>query len=88
MAAVEEEAGTSSDSRFGEGLYTGEATRQTYLRVCARARSVAEAGYIAVVDGAFLKRWQRAMFREMAAALGLPFVILAVSAHGATSTWR
>ena len=51
---------------------------------CALARTVVEAGYVAVVDGAFLKRWQRDMFREAAAALGVPFVILAVSAAEAT----
>jgi predicted kinase len=42
------------------------------------------AGCCLVVDGAFLMRWQREMFRQTAAALGLPFVILAVSAAEAT----
>jgi aminoglycoside phosphotransferase family enzyme/predicted kinase len=74
------EPGASSASPVGLGLYTAEGSLQTYLHVCALARSVAEAGYIAVVDGAFLKRWQREMFRETAAAHGLPFAILAVSA--------
>jgi uncharacterized protein len=78
------EAGASSASPVGEGLYTAEGSLQTYMHVCALARSVAEAGYIAVVDGAFLKRWQREMFRETAAAHGLPFAILAVSAPEAT----
>ena len=78
------EPGASSASPVGEGLYTAEGSLQTYMHVCALARSVAEAGYIAVVDGAFLKRWQREMFRETAAAHGLPFAILAVSAPEAT----
>ncbi len=77
-------AGAASGSRIGEGLYTAETGRQTYGQVCALARAVAAAGYIAVVDGAFLKRWQREIFRETAAALGLPFVIVAVSAPEAT----
>jgi aminoglycoside phosphotransferase family enzyme/predicted kinase len=78
------EAGASSASPVGEGLSTAQGTLQTYIHVCALARSVAEAGYIAIVDGAFLKRWQRKMFRETAAAHGLPFSILAVSAPDAT----
>ena len=51
---------------------------------CALARTVAQAGYSAVVDGAFLQRWQREMFRETAAELGVPFAILAVSVPEAT----
>ncbi|MEP7304370.1 MAG: AAA family ATPase [Acidobacteriota bacterium] len=75
--------GASSGSLLGEGIYSTEATRQTYTHVCALARMVAAAGFVAVVDGAFLKRWQRDLFRETAATLGLPFVILAVSAPDA-----
>ena len=78
------DAGSSSGSRVGEGLYAAASTEETYSHCCALARTVVEAGYIAVVDGAFLKRWQRDMFREAAAALGVPFLILAVSAAEAT----
>ena len=78
------EAGASSASPVGEGLYAERTTLQTYMHVCALTRSVAEAGYIAVVDGAFLKRSQREMFRETAAARRLPFAILAMSAPEAT----
>jgi aminoglycoside phosphotransferase family enzyme/predicted kinase len=74
----------SSGSSIGEGLYSAEATRQTYSHVSVLARSVAQAGYRAVVDGAFLRRWQREMFRETATALGVPFVILDLSAPEAT----
>jgi aminoglycoside phosphotransferase family enzyme/predicted kinase len=74
----------SSGSNVAEGLYTAESTRQTYSRVCELARTVAQAGYGAIIDGAFLQRWQREMFRDTAAALGVPFVILAVSVPDAT----
>ena len=73
-------AGQSSGSRVGAGLYSNESTHQTYSHSCALAGTVVRAGYVAVVDGAFLKRWQRDMFREAAATLSVPFVILAVSA--------
>jgi aminoglycoside phosphotransferase family enzyme/predicted kinase len=74
----------SSESNVGEGLYTAQATLQTYTHVCGLARTVAQAGYRVIVDGAFLHRWQRAMFHETAVELGVPFVILAVSAAEAT----
>jgi predicted kinase len=78
------EAAAPGGSDVGEGLYTADATRQTYKHVCTLARMVVQAGYRAVVDGAFLQRWQRAMFRETATSLGVPFVIVDVSATDAT----
>lgn len=75
---------SSSGSKVGAGLYTEEATRQTYRHVSDLARTVAQAGYRAVVDGAFLQRWQREMLRETAAALGVPFVIMTLSVPEAT----
>jgi predicted kinase len=69
-----------SRSALGGGLYAPEATRQLYLRVSSLARGVAHAGHIALVDGTFLKRWQRDLFRTLAAGLGIPFVIIAFSA--------
>jgi aminoglycoside phosphotransferase family enzyme/predicted kinase len=66
------------------GLYTPEATRRTYLRVAALAQSAGAAGYVTIVDATFLKRWQRNRFRELAAELGVPFVIIALVANAAT----
>jgi len=59
----------ASNAASVEALFV--ATRKTYGRVCVLARTVAQAGYRAVVDGTFLQRWQREMFRETAAALGV-----------------
>ena len=47
-------------------------------------RLVAAAGDIAIVDAAFLLRWQRDLFRQLAAELGIPFVIVAFTATEAT----
>jgi len=77
-------AGAHSDSAVGAGLYTREASAETYTRVCRLARSVAQAGYIAIVDGAFLRRQQRDVLRRAAAVLDLPFVILSVTASAAS----
>ncbi len=69
-------------------LYSAEAGRQTYERVRRLAAAVAGAGYVTIVDGAFLQRAQRDAFRDLAARLRLPFVILAFSATLATLRQR
>jgi len=66
------------------GLYASEATLATYLQALALARSATYAGYVTIVDGAFLKRWQRQFFRWLAAEHGIPFVIVAFVAKEAT----
>jgi len=71
-------------SAIATGLYTPEATRATYRRVLTDTHCVVAAGDIAVVDAAFLHRWQRDLFRQLAAELGIPFVIVAFAATEAT----
>lgn len=66
-----------SDSGLASGLYAGDVTERTYARLADLARTVIAAGYPAIVDATFLSRAQRAIFRTLAAALGVPFVILA-----------
>jgi predicted kinase len=39
-------------------------------------RGATAAGFAIIVDGAFLKRWQRQLFRDLALELRLPFVIV------------
>jgi predicted kinase len=77
-------AGSSSGSAIESGLYTPLATEETYRRVLALTRAIANAGAVAVVDGAFLRRWQRDLFRGLAAELAIPFAILAFDASEAT----
>ena len=69
-----------TDSAPGAGLYTQEADRLTYGRLTALAGEALAAGYPVVVDAAFLKRAWRGMFRELARARGVPFVLVACSA--------
>jgi aminoglycoside phosphotransferase family enzyme/predicted kinase len=66
------------------GLYAPEATQPTYLRALALARMSAVAGYVTIVDAAFLRRWQRQLFRELATELGVPFVIVSFVAKEST----
>jgi predicted kinase len=73
-------AAERSGSAVEHGLYTADATEQTYARLAALARAIAAAGYVAIVDAAFLKRRQRDLLRRVAAELGVPFSILEYSA--------
>jgi uncharacterized protein len=77
-------ARTHRRSAIDSGLYTAAATKQTYEHMYALARQIAAAGYVAIVDAASLKRWQRDMFRDLAAELAVPFVIVSVTASDAT----
>jgi uncharacterized protein len=77
-----------TDSPIASGLYAADATQATYRRVLADARCVVAAGDIAVIDATFLHRWQRDLFRQLAAALGIPFVIAACAAAEPTLRQR
>lgn len=68
------------------GLYAPEATRETYLRAVQLARVAGAAGWRVIVDAAFLKRWQRQLFRDLASESGIRFTI--VDFVAATATLR
>ena len=65
-------------------LYSSGVTRRVYQRVLALTRASVEAGFPVVVDGAFLWRWQREMFRDLARELGMPFLVVGFEASEAT----
>ncbi len=71
-------------SALDSGLYAPDVTKETYRRALSLAGEIVGAGDIAIVDGTFLKRWQRDLFREFAAAQGIPFVIVSFAADIAT----
>lgn len=75
--------GKREKSGIEGGLYAPHATEATYDTVLALARAAVDAGWIAIVDGAFLKRWQRALFRKLAAQLRVPFAVVAFTAREA-----
>ncbi len=78
------DARARSGSGLDEGLYAAGSTERTYRRALELAEAVTAAGGVAIVDGTFLQRWQRDLFRSRAAQLGLPFLILAYAASDAT----
>ena len=67
-----------------EGIYGTEATRATYERLVELAETVLQAGHGVVVDGAFLKTWQRRLFADLAMRVGVPFTILDIDVPIAT----
>ncbi|MDH5287103.1 MAG: AAA family ATPase [Betaproteobacteria bacterium] len=68
----------ATGSAVDSAIYAADATRRTYDQLAAHAQTIAAAGYTALLDGTFLRRWQRDRMREPAARLGVPFVIVAV----------
>lgn len=73
-------ASARTHSPITGGLYAEDATEHAYARLAELAGGVVQSGYIAIVDATFLKRTQRDRFRELAAMLGVPFVMVAFSA--------
>ena len=66
------------------GLYADDATQATYRRLAGVAREIVAGGFVAVADAAFLMRWQRDLFRDLAAELRVPFAIVDFTAAVAT----
>lgn len=62
------------------GIYTEPVTRKIYGLLARLAREIIAAGYPVILDGAFLKRWQRDLMRDLARELGSPFIIAALLA--------
>jgi len=72
----------------GIDIYTPEATRHTFDRMLACARSALLAGYPVIVDAAFLRRGERRNFERLAAELGVRCSILDCRASDAVLRHR
>jgi predicted kinase len=69
-----------ASSDVDTGIYTREASLQTYARLLELAEVIIEAGFNVIVDAAFLKYEQRVGFQQKADKLGVPYVIVEVTA--------
>ena len=65
-----------SGSGIDSGIYSEAATRETYEELARLARLILESGHTAIMDAAFLQRWQRDLLRRTASAVDVPFVIV------------
>jgi hypothetical protein len=73
-----------SGAGVGQGLYTQEAGRRTYQHLSRMAERLLTTGWPVIVDAAFLERWQRDLFREVAQRRGLRMNILNLNADPST----
>jgi len=78
LYGLKPEARSGADA--GGNIYSIEANERTYRRLAEAAREIIRSGFPAIVDAAFLKQQERAAFHELARELGVPFVILDVTA--------
>jgi hypothetical protein len=69
--------GLAPDADSGGTIYTPEATTRTYARLAELAEQSIVAGWSVIVDAAFLKRAERAVFRTLAQQLSVPFALIA-----------
>ena len=69
-----------SGSGVRSGIYTATASERTYEVLARLARHALDAGYPVVIDATFLMRQQRDRFRQLAASVGVPFLVLACTA--------
>ena len=66
--------------KIDAGIYSPQASLQTYSKLIELVSLVINAGYSVIVDAAFLKYEQRVPFRRLAESLGIAYTILQVSA--------
>lgn len=70
-------------SAVTEGIYTPEASVKTYQHLLTTATHLLMAGYSVIIDAAFLKQKERALFNEAAEKVGAPFLIISCEADTA-----
>jgi predicted kinase len=69
-----------SGSAVGAGLYSARRTARTYDRLAELAESVLAEGYPVIVDATFLRRAERARFRDIAERAKVAFTIASCTA--------
>jgi len=78
------DATVQGSAEVGKGLYTLEAGRRTYMHLSRLADGILATGWPVIVDAAFLERWQRDLFREVAQRRKLRLNILDLETDHAT----
>ena len=70
----------TSASATGQGIYTVDASEQTYDRLAELARTILQAGYTTIVDASFLKASQRDQFTRLASQYEVPHMFITCGA--------
>lgn len=79
---------THSAAGIGLGLYTQQASRITYEHLSRLTEGLLATGWPVIVDAAFLERWQRDLFRELAQRHGVPFKIVDMRAADSATLYQ
>jgi hypothetical protein len=74
------EEAADSESGLGSGIYSPDASAETYERLFTLADSLLAAGHHVVLDAAFLKKKQRVAARSVASSLGMDSVLVCAEA--------
>ena len=69
-----------SDSSLEQGIYTSDATLQTYARLADLADKLVKAGVTVIVDASFLKRCYRNQFKRLARKNRAAYIVLCCNA--------
>jgi hypothetical protein len=77
-----------SHAALDAGIYTAEATEQTYQRLLELAESILGAHFTVLIDATFLKHIHRIPFAELARKQAVPFRILTLEVSQATLRQR
>jgi uncharacterized protein len=77
-----------SRSAVDGGIYSTQATVQTYARLLELAQQLLAAGYPVIVDAAFLRRGERRQFHELARRMNASFAIASLQAESDTLRTR
>ena len=67
-------------SNIDKGIYSAQASEQTYAKLLELASEIISAGFSVIIDAAFLQFQQREPFQDLAKKLAVPFTILEVTA--------
>ncbi|WP_126322095.1 bifunctional aminoglycoside phosphotransferase/ATP-binding protein [Candidatus Rickettsiella viridis] len=65
-----------SNSGLNSGIYTAEATKETYKKLSDLTEIIIKAGFTTLVDATFLQHSQRTCFYSLAKKMQIPFYIL------------
>lgn len=66
--------------KIDAGIYSPQATQQTYAKLAELTSQVIAAGYSVIVDAAFLKQEQREPFQQLALQAGVAYTMLEITA--------
>ena len=83
LFGIDSTSQVSNDKTPGEidsGIYSAQASLQTYNKLAELAADIICAGYSVIVDAAFLKHEQREPFQQLAKRLAVSYIIMEVTA--------